>query len=339
MAKNKKLNSKKPKTGKSKKIVSSKRQSRQPRDIMGAPVAYSLSVRNSQPNIGKVVVKHKEYLANSLVSTGTGFRIVLSQAINPGLSFLFPWCCNIGACYEMYRYRKIDFVYRGGCSTSTAGQVYMAFDNDVLDGPPTTIQDFCQTAVSAYSNVWTSQLRLSVPKNMLNKLLYTRLDSNNMANKDQKTYDIGAFYIATDLVSGAGIGLGVVSIEYEVEFMIPQPRTAADNGESIAITSSAASGVTNVDVNGSADLFTPTVGGDTLSILKPGTYRVFASNAGNSTVPTATFTPVGNAVQTAVSNAQGGSSAATVFDLVVSGVVTASLAKLANTKWTFSKLY
>ena len=339
MAKNKLKNSKKPKARKSRKIVSSKKQSRQPRDIMGAPVAYSLSVRNSQPNIGKVVVKHREYMATSLVSTGTGFRIVASQAVNPGLSYLFPWCSNIGACYEMYRYRKLEFVYRGGCSTATAGQVYMAFDNDVLDGPPGTIQDFCQTSVSAYSNVWNSQLRLSVPQNMLNKLLYTRLDATNMANKDQKTYDVGAFYIATDLVSAAGIGLGVVSIEYEVEFSIPQPRTAADNGESIAFSSTAAAGVASVDVNGLADLFTPTIGSDTVSLLKPGTYRVYAANAASSTVPTATFSPVGNAVQTAVSNVQGGQSAATVFDLIVSGVVTATIAKLASTKWSISKLY
>jgi len=161
----------------------------------------------------------------------------------------------------------------------------------------------------------------------------------NTQNKDLKTYDIGAFYIATDLMSGSGVGMGVVCVEYEVEFSVPQPRVSSENGESCAVTSSAAAGVSSIDVNGLQDLYMPTINSDTVSILKAGTYRVFSANAGNSTIPTFTATPVGAAVTTNQSNSQGGSSAGTVFDLVVSSAVNLALAKLASTKWSFTKLY
>lgn len=167
------------------------------------------------------VVRHREYLQqiiNVTTFTGAGRYI-----IQPGLVDNFPWLSQIAQSFEQYRFKKLKYIYRNRCTTTTNGAIYMAVQYDPSDPEFASIDDIMDYAGARSEVVWRDWSYDAMLKrgSILSKY-FVRTDSLP-SGLDPQTFDMGLFTICAVSTSGsAGVITGDLLVEYEVEFMNPK---------------------------------------------------------------------------------------------------------------------
>lgn len=195
-------------------------------------------VRNSGPS-KYFAVKHRESCwPVTAASSGLSRRGTLIapcatlQAPAGSLANTFPWLCNVGHAYDLYRFKRLTFEYVSQCSATTVGRVTMGYDpspsDDATHSTPDTISSW-RTSVnsSAYSTT-----KLTIPCDNVwrhNRTTHSAFDLNSAF--------MGKVTAFTSASTAAG-AWGTMYAEYEVEFDaaeavtasyadIPQSRSAA----------------------------------------------------------------------------------------------------------------
>lgn len=220
----------------------SARSSKQTQNVAGAGVAYSTQIRNSKPVFSQtrdgLRIHHREYIGD--VGTNTsGFAIVNTLQLNPGLSGVFPWLSLLAENFEVYEFHKLRFAYQASCPTSQAGTLYMALDYDPGDAAPANKAGMMSNMTAVSSSIWASngiEYDCAMRQYMNNR--FTR-NASLATNLDVKTYDAGNLYIAIE--GAATTSPGNLYVEYDISLRIPQIPSNIEAADSLKITYAATS--------------------------------------------------------------------------------------------------
>jgi len=191
-----------------------------------APVSKSISVRSGRPRITTrsaecTVVTHREYISD-LSALNASF-IASRISINPGLNATFPWLSSIAERFESYIFRRLHFVYQPIAPTSTPGSIMMAIDFDAADPTPSNKISLMAYSGAVRSSPW-EETRFIATSADLKKFGVQRYVRTGVVptGTDIKTYDVGAFYIASQATPPAATTLGELYVEYDIELYTPQ---------------------------------------------------------------------------------------------------------------------
>lgn len=182
--------------------------------------------RNGQ----SVTIRHKEYVCD--VSSNTGFGVLQSFPLNPGVEITFPWLSTIAANYQEYTFKGVIFHYlptAGDAVSSTnnaLGSVIMSTNYRATDFAPGNKVEMLNEYFSGDarpSETFCHPIECDPRENPYN-VQYIRRGAVP-AGEDPKTYDLGVTYLATSGMQAAGITVGELWVTYEVE--LRKPRAAA----------------------------------------------------------------------------------------------------------------
>lgn len=259
------------------------------------PLAASRKKVARQPRVNgsrAFTVSHSEFLAD-LTAVDPGFD-VKSYAINPAQSTTFPWLSSLARNFDQYRIKTLVVRFESAAPATENGRVFMAFDYDPQDPPPSSKGEFMSYRGATSDAVWTSgSVSLTGPR--LGKAFYTR--------PGQVVGDVRLFDAANLLVSTSGVSNGLLCgelyIDYTMELVNPQGSSAcAAEAYAAALLQSAvgyqlSACLTNCTSSNSA--FAEILNGTDFSVNTIGNYIVTISNAITSGTPT-TSTALGLAV-------------------------------------------
>jgi hypothetical protein len=301
-------------------------------NVMNPATQVAVPIRTTNPT--KVLtITHSEYVA-SVVPTSTTFYVSQALDIQPGLAVPFAWLSAIAANYDMYRFTALSLEYIPSCPTTTGGTIYFGFDPNVLDKGPQATSDILQYKVNKQGSPFLQHV-VTVPKEILNKKLYTRTGTVSLS--DQKTYDIGTFFVVSDLAV-ANTSWGFTKLNYTIEFYDPQSRSDGYVGYSGLWTGvSGTSFQTTVFNTLTRQIVNPVLGtGNTIQFLAQGTYYIACFNSSSTGItlngsPNVAFVPNTVAVGTGSSaiNATVTVTAPGTLSVTVTGAVYISLQKIS----------
>jgi hypothetical protein len=158
-------------------------------------------------------------------STTAGNFKADSYEINPANSTTFPWLSSIASLFDKYKFHKLRFFFINNSPTSIAGNVTMAVDFDTLDAVPANGVAMSNLAKFVSFSPWKSE-ELNIPVNRRgnNSWLYT---ANSIPlGTDAKTYNLGNFLVSSEGISSTDYLLGYLCVEYDVELLDKNPRSA-----------------------------------------------------------------------------------------------------------------
>lgn len=140
-------------------------------------------------------------------------------------------------------------------TASTNGREYMAIDYDAADSAPTSSQQISSYWLSKDSAVWQQNEYVADVKDLQKFGIKRYMRYGALAaNLDIKTYDVGTFYMAAEDCADTS-NIGVLFVEYDVEFQTPQLDVSGIiNSLSAKIVSS--TGVDRTHAFGSAPVIT-----------------------------------------------------------------------------------
>jgi len=228
---------------------------------------FEADVRMSKAN--QCIIRHVEYIGD--VTSQFGSFLARGFPLNPGMSVVFPWLSVIASNWEKYRFRKLCFLYRAKSATTEAGSVISMVDYDAQDLPPNGKQTMMGSNY-VDSNTWQSHEYNCLSSNLGDTMNYRYVRITAVPpNTDQRMYDLGVYYIATD--GGAGSGqIGELHVAYEIELKTPQTINSlvSNLGSYISDNGSAKTNNTLLGVSPVLDSLYPAIG-----------YEI---NAGSSTI-------------------------------------------------------
>jgi hypothetical protein len=195
-----------------------------PTNSRNIPIAKSVNVTPQRPSMseqnGKTIVRGHEQFAT--LNGSTAFAATRKQ-INPGLSNIFAWLSDRAKGYEKYRIRKLEVKYvPAEAVVTTAGVVYLAFDYDPDDAPPTTL-----AALSSFEglkqghtfDVVTVKLDLKSVQRQMFKIRCGPKAGSRLV------YDPASLIVSTISMTDAS-AVGQLWIGYEIELISPQLEPA-----------------------------------------------------------------------------------------------------------------
>jgi hypothetical protein len=212
------------------------RQRKKQEQRVAAPLAIDNTIMVKEPQFNgnnKITVRHREQIAQI---TGAVNFDVQSFPINPGYLNLFTWLSGIAGAFEKYAFKKFVVEYVARTAATTSGSVYIAMDYDNVDAPPGSPQAMASYQHMVEFSPWknatfkanTSQMMQPGPSK------YVVLSSAPTSYVGSNLTDSGVLYVAT---AGNNVYVGDLFVDYEVEFMVPQPILAQNSGPLAILTS------------------------------------------------------------------------------------------------------
>lgn len=195
-------------------------------------------IRGMHSNDQRIIVRHKEYVTDLTSSSNAGAFKIQAYSLNPGLAASFPWLARIAGNFQEYRWKGVIFEFRSTSATAIAsstnsamGSVMMATQyrstapafvnkqqmlNEYFSSSGRPFDNFCHPVECN-------------PKENPNNVLYVR-SAGVPSGEDEKTYDLGEFYIASTGFQGTNCSYGELWCTYEVELLKPivAPSTGMD---------------------------------------------------------------------------------------------------------------
>lgn len=138
--------------------------------------------------------------------------------LNPSNQSLFPSLAFEAANYDTYRFKYLRIFYSQLVTVQQSGRISLMWDPDSQDLGPTSRVDIPQYARSVSTAVYET-CSLTIPVD--NKWRF--ISDTEIA--DRKLVDYGQVLVAT-YSGSAGVELGDVYLEYDVEFKDPQPTAS-----------------------------------------------------------------------------------------------------------------
>jgi len=185
---------------------------------------------------GFVQIRHREYIGDVLSSNQ--FNVQYSIPLQPGLVQSFPWLAPIANQFTQWQPNGIlvEFVSTSGsaiASTNNAlGEVVMATQYDSIAPPfvnkqQMLNQEFAVSGVPSSNHI--HPIECAKQQSQIQNF-YTR--SNAVpTGSDQRLYDLGVLYIATQGQQQAGVTLGELYITYDI--LLAKPQLSESLGEEV----------------------------------------------------------------------------------------------------------
>lgn len=181
--------------------------------------------------------------------------------INPRWPTRFPSASLTAQRYDMYCFEELEFHYFPTTAVTTSqGIVFMGWEPNANRGPPETVAQMNAFEHHTQGPIYSSGIRLRVPKSALGGLRYCR---NHATCSDLNFYDTGRLILGGDKNSGA-LG-GYVEVYYKVRFFqyhleetLPyQSRCAMMDASGTTTTTALADGVWTTIDNTLSECFSP----------------------------------------------------------------------------------
>lgn len=188
-----------------------------------AATSYTQSLPTKQPKfsggVNCVRIVHREFIAD-LQTTAT--FSTYSGSLNPGLSGLFPWLSRLAPMFESYSFRRLKFHVVPMCSSTTAGQIFMAIDYDAADAAPSSKTEMMSYAGATPMGLWQpfSMAATGRDENTLGRRRFVRA-GDVPTNTDIKTYDVGSLFVGSAGAAGTATTSSLY-VEYDVDLYTPQ---------------------------------------------------------------------------------------------------------------------
>jgi len=172
-----------------------------------------------------VIIRHREYVTD--IAGNTGFAIVATLPLNPGLSVTFPWLSTIAQQFQEYTFKGLVFHYvptSGDAIASTnsaLGSVIISTNYRSTDPAYTNKQQMLNEYFSGDakpSESFCHPIECNPKENPFN-VQYVRVGAVP-SGQDQKMYDLGQTYVATNAQQTA-FTCGELWVTYEVELRKP----------------------------------------------------------------------------------------------------------------------
>lgn len=244
---------------------------------------------------GCVTVVNREYLGDILSNTTFGIEVAI--ALNPGMAESFPWLSQVAKNFCQYKFQSLMFTFKstsGALSTTQAlGEIIGAANYNVYEAAFTNKQQmlnevFSQSKVPSEDALFP--IECDPNQTTGQGLLYVR--GGPTSSGDQRLYDLGTFYLATNGQASANVTLGELWVSYAVKLYKPQLPNSTVSGTNLTIISNTAytdaaplgTGTQTVTQN---DLGV-TVTGTTITFpeLASGTYLIWVYWIGSSVATT-----------------------------------------------------
>jgi len=170
------------------------------------------------------IVNHSEYIGAITTSSGSGQFTIARYAVQPGIFATFPWLYNLTRNFDMYSFKKLRFRFVPMKSASTDGTLYMAWDPNSGDDTPQVPWELMNYEIAIQSSVWEMTF-IDIPaRSRFAKNLFLRQEDNwdPYTQTDIKTYDLGAFFIASSGVTATSTQIGSLYVDYTIHLLFPQ---------------------------------------------------------------------------------------------------------------------
>lgn len=188
-----------------------------------APAAAYSRRSVSRPSEGKSLVYNGEIYIGQLESKTADFELTALN-VNPGLSSFSPWMAGVAKNFQFYVLNGVTLTYRPRVSTAQSGAIYMAFEPNVDDALPDSLDLFNQIDGAKSVSVWDKGLALHVPRKSLMAGMskrFIRSDSQDISDLDK--YDAGRLLYGSSGYVGV---LGEIWMKISVVCTVPQPVVA-----------------------------------------------------------------------------------------------------------------
>lgn len=188
-----------------------------------APVNVSRKLTMTKPKIsatnGHVRIKHREYMTTA--ASATSFSVA-RYSINPGLPYIFPWLASVAGSYTRYRFRTIRFTYVPACSTSTAGRICLAFNENSIVPTPATKSVLFSYVPNDEQAMWTDASIVYHERSTDWRYVrqYNTTDTLYNTFSDPRITDAGVLFVASDMGSASTL-TGEIYVEYDIELSEP----------------------------------------------------------------------------------------------------------------------
>lgn len=188
-------------------------------NFVTANVARGDIVDNSKLRKSQIVViPRREYISDINGST-SAFSVPVNLFINPCNTVMFPWLSQLAKNFEMFRFRKLTFVYDTYAATTFGGYVAMATNFDASGAGFSTKQQLMDYFGASRAQDWVPfEHKVSISSFWTDK--FFNLTGPQPASTDLKTFYPGVFNLA---VGGqtAAVPMGELYVDYIVELIEP----------------------------------------------------------------------------------------------------------------------
>jgi hypothetical protein len=178
----------------------------------GNPVSYNTRLPPTRP-----LAQQRTYSGRDLIVSdfqGTSTFGSSQYSINPRLPDKFASASLMAERYDMYQFDELVFYYHPTTAvTTTKGVVFLAWEPNANRGPPDTLVQINAYECHVDGPVYSSSIRLSIPKNRLGGPRYTR---SGPTCSDLNLYDTGKLIVASDDVTGSEGGY--IEVSYKIRF-------------------------------------------------------------------------------------------------------------------------
>lgn len=192
-----------------------------PSKVTPAPLARGVTVRSNPPVIrgnGKTVtITHREALYTILATGLANENVYPVGVINPFNPYVFPWLAGIASSYDKYKFHDIVLEFVPLVSSTTAGQVTLAWDPA---GSDSTVGYNELSLMHSVANPPWMPMQLRLPGSS-EKYVGEQADSGG-ATSD--FYNHGRIYAG--VIGMAAAKAGQIYINYVVTLSAPQPTTS-----------------------------------------------------------------------------------------------------------------
>lgn len=186
---------------------------------IAVPAAMSYSRRAGPARIsssgGTTLIKHRERFGDvdgSATTNSSWFRI------QPGRSTMFPWLFKVAGSFEMYRFRKLKFIYTAACPSSTVGVLTLFVDYDPYDTAVLAV-NAANNEGAVQTSPWASVEVVVPPERLMKRRNWFVRTLSPADEQDIRESDFGRLWFFTEYATV--IRLGTIHVEYEVELIAP----------------------------------------------------------------------------------------------------------------------
>jgi len=179
-----------------------------------------VSIRRATDQPARIM--HHELIATVLAANPAVNGTYVVNARNP---VSFPWLSVLAANYDMYHFVKLSYAYEPSCSTTTTGNLVMAFDYDVLDDNSATTSSL----LSAYAGAVTGQLYANMtcsfsPSNTV--ISAHKYFCKSATTTKDRLADMATFIYRAETTATVGTVLGRIYADYVVDLFNPELNQA-----------------------------------------------------------------------------------------------------------------
>jgi hypothetical protein len=233
-----------------------------------APAAKSFVVAKKPPQVrsvkGGTIISGQEFVRSV---TGTASFTAVAIDINPGLVATYPWLSTQSKGWEKYKFHKFEVMYIPNHGTDTSGSIFLAFDYDPEDPPPTTQNQMATFQTVTQQRVWDKTGISLAVRQAFAGIQYKKIRRGPVAG-DKSIYDPARLIYATNGCPSSEVG--DIWVNYTIELrsqqsQIPFPISAKVS-YLVETTQLSTRALTTLNFVNTASLEVPVGGSDSLDL-------------------------------------------------------------------------